>query len=623
MRVTRLVANFSLPLLAKELIEQAARKRTYVIRVVYAVLLFFAALMFFHDTLQIGSASPLAVLGRGKDMFVVLVALQFAGVYFFMPAMTCSVVTHEKERASLQLLFLTRLGPWTILFEKLMSRLIPMFGFLLLSLPLLAFAYTLGGISPEFLASGIWLLSLAVIQTGTLALACSTFFRTTVGAFIWSYILGLLMFFGPALGWLLVYSLTGFQIEHAARTWFSTVNSAEMFLLPFFGPAFFEPRGTSSVALAPLIVHSVLALGASALFLLLSRAFIVRRAFAPPGNVVLSVFKGLDKIFLRLNDNPITRGKTFIGDTAALPENDPVAWRETAKRSMGKARYLLRIFLAIELPVIAVCMMTIFASLHAEPLSMLLIPVGVIAVLMVSVQSASLIAGERSHQTLDVLCTTPLSGRDIIRQKFRSVRRLMLVLLVPLLTIFFFECSMRWEMPGRYSSMPSYFHRQFDLPLYLTCSLLSVGIYLPMFAWLSLYIGLRVKTQARAIMASLGAILAWCVAPFIFIVMPLAIMFRPGPGPQSGIGFVFLLSPVSIMAINEDLDWRIVANLPWLAVGLNFAAYGSILVVLRRMCYSHANRLLGRADVDELAEIRPRSAEIPDTSEIEGYLVEK
>ncbi len=169
----------------------------------------------------------------------------------------------------------------------------------------------------------------------------------------------------------------------------------------------------------------------------------------------MSVFKGLDKVFLRLNNNPITRGKTFVGETAALPENDPVAWRETAKRSLGKARYLLRVFIAIELPVAAICVMVIFDSHSAAPLSMLLFPVGAVSVLMVSVQAASLIAGERSHQTLDVLCTTPLLGREIIRQKFRSVRRLMLVLLVPLLTIFFFECSMRWEMPGRYSSMPS------------------------------------------------------------------------------------------------------------------------------------------------------------------------
>ena len=42
---------------------------------------------------------------------------------------------------------MTRLGPFTILFEKLLSRLVPMFTFLLLSLPLMAFAYSLGGVS--------------------------------------------------------------------------------------------------------------------------------------------------------------------------------------------------------------------------------------------------------------------------------------------------------------------------------------------------------------------------------------------------------------------------------------------------------------------------------------------
>src|SRR5260221_2972503 len=143
--MTRLFENFGLPLLGKELIEQAARKRTYVIRGLYAALLFFSSYLFFYEIMQVGSASPLAVLGRGREMYATLVGLQFAGVYLFMPAMTCGVLTQEKERASLQLLFLTRLGPWTILFEKLLGRVVPMLGFLLLSLPMLGIAYMLGG----------------------------------------------------------------------------------------------------------------------------------------------------------------------------------------------------------------------------------------------------------------------------------------------------------------------------------------------------------------------------------------------------------------------------------------------------------------------------------------------
>ncbi len=197
LRLVHHIAHAGLPLLAKELTEQAARRRTFVIRVVYATILFLTASLFFYETLSVAGASPLAVLGRGKNMFAVLVGLQFAGIYFFMPAMTCSVITQEKERASLQLLFLTRLGPWTILFEKLLGRMVPMGCFLLLSLPLLGFAYTLGGVSREMLWKGTWLLSLATIQMGTLALMCSAFFRTTVGAFMASYLIAFLMFFGP------------------------------------------------------------------------------------------------------------------------------------------------------------------------------------------------------------------------------------------------------------------------------------------------------------------------------------------------------------------------------------------------------------------------------------------
>src|SRR5260370_34325225 len=151
--MTRFFQTFGLPLLGKELIEQAARKRTYVVRVGYAVVLSAICSLVFYGKLEEAAASPLAVLGTGRELYLVLVYVQFAGVYLFMPAMTCGVLTQEKERASLQLLFLTRLVPWTILFEKLLGRLIQMLGFFLLSVGRRAVAYSLGGISPELLWS--------------------------------------------------------------------------------------------------------------------------------------------------------------------------------------------------------------------------------------------------------------------------------------------------------------------------------------------------------------------------------------------------------------------------------------------------------------------------------------
>ncbi|MBI3862044.1 MAG: hypothetical protein HY290_09125, partial [Planctomycetia bacterium] len=319
----------------------------------------------------------------------------------------------------------------------------------------------------------------------------------------------------------------------------------------------------------------------------------------------------LDRIFLRLNNNRLTRGVVFVRDASALPDSEPVAWRETTKRSLGKGRYLARVFVALEVPVAVLCLMTIFASLSAEPLTPLLMLVWVVAALMVSVQAASLIAGERSHQTLDVLATTPLTGREIIRQKFRAVFRLMLVLTIPLLTIVGFAASMRWRMPDpRYQYAPrGYYPPEFQLGVYLVCSLLTLAVYLPLIAWMSFYIGLRVKTQARAIVGALAAVLAWCIGPLIFIMLPIEILFRPQA--NSVFGFLFLTSPASIIAFNEGNGWREVLEHPWLAMILNFGWYGGCALVFRELCLRNADRLLGRVDVHEIDElVRQRALEV-------------
>jgi ABC-type transport system involved in multi-copper enzyme maturation permease subunit len=462
--MTQWLPHFGLPLLGKELIEQAARKRTYVVRVLYAAMLFFVAFLVFYETLQASSTSPLAVLGRGREMFLWLVGLQFAGVYLFMPAITCGVVTQEKERDSLQLLFLTSLGPWTILFEKLLGRLVPMFSFLLLSLPLLAFAYSLGGISASLLWSGVWMLVLATIQMGTLALMCSAFFRTTVGAFVASYVIAFIMFFGPYVMWMVLWLLgylLGIDFENLFRG-FQSWATPGVFMLgafPFFGPPHFFaltliPGGLGFWA---LLIHSLIILVTSGICLVLARKCLVARAFLAPRNYLLEFLKLFDRREPRqTNWNPTT-GMVAETDPDLLPADAPIAWRETTKRSLGRARYLIRLLIFIEVPLLLFCGLLVVSEMVSRDygfipralVTMVIILLWLLAVLVVAVQSASLIAGERSHQTLDVLCTTPLSGRDIVLQKFASVRRLILVLLVPFFTLFLCEAMIRESLAHR------------------------------------------------------------------------------------------------------------------------------------------------------------------------------
>ena len=585
-----------LPLLAKELVEQAARRRTYVVRVVYAVLLFGAAFLIFFEILGARVGNAFAVLGRGREMFEALVALQFAGIYLFMPAITCGVLTQEKERSSLELLFLTRLGPWTILLEKYLSRVLPMFSFLLMSVPLLAFAYSLGGISQDDLWSGVWTLATTVLQVGAFALWCSAYFRTTVGAFVGSYVLGAAFYWVALIAVRLLHEFAIIDlviIFEFFAWWFSSPGApgplfdhTSQFGYLVIGPALFF-RFAPQVGLGGFVLLSLPMLGSTAAFLILARVFILRRAFVPARNPLLKLFRMLDSLFTRLNDR-LLNGVVLVRESTTLPEDEPLAWRETAKRSLGTVRYLFRVFVALEAPTGFVILFMAIAGTgpQIEAASTLVFFLWIISALLISVASTSLIAGERSHQTLDVLLTTPLTGREILLQKMRGVRRLMLVLCVPFLTVFIFEAWWRGGFHIPYIQQGFEFNRA----VYLTASLLSLAIYFPLIAWVSVLIGLRVRSQARAIFGSLAAIVAWCLLPVCFLI---ALLIAAGGSPDDQWLYLALLSPAAIIPFNQYHDYQEFGS-RWAPVLLNFAIYGAVLYALRQKCLLNADRWLSR-----------------------------
>ncbi len=92
-----------------------------------------------------------------------------------------------------------------------------------------------------------------------------------------------------------------------------------------------------------------------------------------------------------------------------------------------------------------------------EELSITLFCLWILAALIVSVQASCLISGERSRQTLDVLLTSPLSGRDIVLEKMQGIRRLTWVLSACFMTIFLFEvwwyASVGFSFRGNYSGL--------------------------------------------------------------------------------------------------------------------------------------------------------------------------
>ncbi|MCA9095422.1 MAG: hypothetical protein KDA68_18210, partial [Planctomycetaceae bacterium] len=109
MRLAACLRPFEFPLLFKELIERASRRRTYILRAVMAGMIYAwvclanLKLLFVNDP-----AVPLEKLGHGKLVLDSMVLAETVGLYLFLPALCCGVIAAEKENNSLPLLFVTR-----------------------------------------------------------------------------------------------------------------------------------------------------------------------------------------------------------------------------------------------------------------------------------------------------------------------------------------------------------------------------------------------------------------------------------------------------------------------------------------------------------------------------------
>jgi ABC-type transport system involved in multi-copper enzyme maturation permease subunit len=573
MTADRFLRLWELPLLVKELNEQASRPRTYVIRFLYATTLFVAACALFYGNFQGSGEASVGTMGRGRFMFERLVTCQFWSIYLFLPAISCGALTVEKERNTLGLLLITSLRPWQIILQKILGRVIPMLTFVLLSFPLMAVAYSFGGVTEDALWSGTYLLVLTCVQVGALAIACSAYFPTTVEAFVANYVLFILLFSMFPAAW---------------------------------GPHLFEQA--SEVPFATTVASSLLLVIVSGVFLIAGWLSVEARAFVPPKNALLGLFKRLDALF---NDmNRVTGGIVLVRDGDPLPREEPIAWRETAKKSLGTFRYLFRVLVVIEVPLLFIC-----ASLRLSgpggadlrPVSMSLYFLWFLAIVMIVVHGGSLISSERSRQTLDVLLTTPMSGRELLRQKLHGVWRLFRVLSVPFLTIFLFETW--WNQAATYRWA------------YLPLELLALAIYLPLIAWIALAVGLRVRSQIKAVLTALALIGGWLLVPALFQTAWTDLL---GVRSQAGLRYILLLNPSVLIPGFESLGELVMAPPgskhpgppapAWPAFAANLLLHGWVLYTLRRRCLGHADRLLGRlTDEHEFPanQLHAEPAELP------------
>lgn len=620
------------PLLRRELTELAQRRRTYVLRTLGAVVLLAIAMLIYAEartaTMARGRAAAAVTgvpmnaamndFGMGGTIFERLVPFLFWTVDLLMPALCCAAVTSEKERNTLGNLFLTRLSPMMLLLEKLGSRLVPMFTLLLLTLPVLAFVYSLGGVDTTILAATLWLLFWECVLLATIGLFCSCWFPTTVAAFIWSYVLvGLL---------LMITQTTGIWIAIPRAVWAMAQNDPSL----RFGTqaAAFAPGAGASVAgldfpmLARVLAATLPAMVICFVFLMLARACLVRRAFVSSGSLLLKLFGRIDAFFVRLNE-ATTRGIEVFPDTRTLPGFDPVAWRERTRKSLGKARYLFRILVVTEGPTLFICVlaaqatsMTAFSGLRVL-FSILWVVTGMI----ICVKAGTLVSSEFSRETIASLLSTPMSARDILLQKVAGMRRLLIVLAIPLLSVNLSLLLLHVDLSG--SLKTGGLNVVLRAGGYLILTVTSTAVVMLVLTWLSALVGMTTHRQTRSILFAVIAnsflVCLPLVVDAVLNVMSSGQIARWAP-------FRLLVLAISPAQLIRCVDEWLLATTTSESISSYFLLFGTdnvpevifvvacgllllqvvVLLLLRRFTLRIAPRLLQRHEQPAAAPVTPR-----------------
>jgi hypothetical protein len=487
----------------------------------------------------------------------------------------CGAITSEKERESMGLLLLTELRPRHILLQKYLGRLIPMFTMILISLPLTAVAYSLGGITTDYLYTGVYLTVLACLQVGAMSLMFSSYCSSTVSAFVSTYL------FGAFFYWMSIFFVR--LAVQADIFGYAAYREHAFFLFP---PFVFDTvqRAGFHIAAArsvPIILSVVF-------FLLIARLYLVRRAFRRTQNTMLAVWKRIDGIMDWANQ--YAWGVTLVHDRHSLPDDRPVAWREVNKKSLGKIRYLFRVLVLTEVPVLLLTLFFLMDGVssrgESDAFTVLAFAIWILAALTITVQSANVVPAERIRGTLDVLLTTELGGHEIIEQKMAGVRRLILVYLVPFTTLFLLEA---WWEAGRWS------HRELPTILYLLLSFLNVGIFLSEFSWLSLWIGMKSRTRFRAIMTALIVIVCIIVLP----VVPVMLFELMGLYKWDDLVKVLVALSPGVVVFGTELPRHI--RIPSVWVAWSLLMHVGALFYFRWRCLTRADRYLGRTASDTRA----------------------
>lgn len=120
-------------------------------------------------------------------LFPVVAVVQACVVALYVPIITASSISGEKERQTFDIMLTTCMSPFSIVFGKVISAVLRILFYVAASLPIMALSFVVGGLSWSNLFYYLLALILFSVFAGSVGILASSFCRKSVGAVLLSF----------------------------------------------------------------------------------------------------------------------------------------------------------------------------------------------------------------------------------------------------------------------------------------------------------------------------------------------------------------------------------------------------------------------------------------------------
>lgn len=127
-------------------------------------------------------------------LFPVVAVAQVCIVALYVPIITASSISGEKERQTFDIMLTTCMSPFAIVFGKVISAVLRILFFVIASAPIMALSFVVGGLSWSYLFYYLLAVILFSVFAGSIGIFASSFCRKSVAALLLSFVMYFIIF---------------------------------------------------------------------------------------------------------------------------------------------------------------------------------------------------------------------------------------------------------------------------------------------------------------------------------------------------------------------------------------------------------------------------------------------